>query len=65
MKKDFPRKYPQSKFVLDAKTMSLIHGRAPTRDCQLFKGETTDGRKMELAMGPGQCGPVAYDGWSL
>ena len=60
----FPRKHAKSKFVFDVKTMTLVHGIAPTRDGTVFKGETTTGEKMELAMGPGGCGPVAYDGWS-
>jgi len=63
-------KYKQSRFVFDVETMTVVEGKAPTKDGQLWKGETTTGRKMELA---GQtehkffnpdAQPVAYDGWS-
>lgn len=59
--------HKKSKFVWDAHTMSLVEGRAPSREGPLFKGEDTKGNLMELAYcdtGDGTCPYVCYWGWS-
>lgn len=57
--------HPESKFVFDPKTMSVVWGKAPTKDGQLWKGETMTGDKMELAGNSEDPeSPTAYWGWS-
>ena len=59
----YPYKFKKSKFVFDAKRMELVAGKLPTKDGQLWKGETTEGGKMEFA-GNSDGDPTPYWGWS-
>ena len=60
-------KHKQSKFVMRydkrGSFFEIIEGKAPTKDGQLWKGETEDGEKIELA-GNTNGRPTAYVGWS-
>ena len=56
-------KFKESKFVFDAKRMELVAGKLPTKDGQLWKGETTEGEKMEFA-GNSDGDPTPYWEWS-
>ena len=55
-------KHSKSKFVWDARSMTLVSGKAPKRDGVLYKGEDTNGKKMELVGYDGDV--VCYWGWS-
>ena len=60
-------KYPQSKFVLHydkSGFFEVVEGKIPTKDGQLWKGETTDGEKMEFAGNSHGDWPTPYWGWS-
>lgn len=54
--------HPQSLFIFDAFKMEVVWGKAPTKDGQLWCGEDTHGKKMQLAGVTGE-DPVAYWGW--
>ena len=59
-------KHKQSKFVMrydKSGFFEIIEGKPPTKDGQLWKGETDTGEKMELA-GNSKGDPTAYWGWS-
>lgn len=55
--------HQQSKFVFDSHSMTLVEGKLPTKDGQLWKGENHDGEKMEMAGNSGG-DPTPYWGWS-
>ena len=57
-------KYKQSKFILDAQTLELVWGKTPTKDGQLWNGETTTGEKMQFAGNSDNPDrPTPYWGW--
>lgn len=60
-------KHKQSKFVYaynkKGNYFEIIEGKAPTKDGQLWKGESETGEKMELA-GNTNGDPIPYWGWS-
>lgn len=52
------------KFIMrtTATGFELVEGRWPSREGQLWRGQLTDGSKVEVAFSHGDI--VAYNGWS-
>ena len=57
-----PTKHKESKFIFDVSKMQLIWGKLPTKDGQLWNGESHLGEKMQFAGNSGE-DPTPYWGW--
>ena len=57
-----PTKHKESKFIFDSTKMQLIWGKLPTKDGQLWSGESHLGEKMQFA-GNNEGDPTPYWGW--